>query len=116
MAIWSARGPHYEGELEHIIWANSNFTNRYEFVIVGSQSILGAIPNPAAFFTMSAEADIHPLEAPELANQIDGAIGEWSDFHQTKGYCAQGVGPEAANLPDDWIHRAHRIQNANTDL
>ena len=85
-------------------------------MILGSQSILGAIPNPPEFFTMSAEADIYPLNAPELADQIDGAIGEGSDFHDAHGFYAQGVGPETATLPDGWIDRVHRIQNANTDL
>jgi hypothetical protein len=103
-------------ELEHIIRASGNITQQYEFVILGSQSILGAIPNPPAFFTMSAEADIYPLDAPEMADQIDGAIGEGSDFHDAHGFYAQGVGPETATLPDGWIDRVHRIQNANTDL
>jgi hypothetical protein len=103
-------------ELEHIIRASGNITQQYEFVILGSQSILGAIPNPPEFFTMSAEADIYPLDAPELADQIDGAIGEGSDFHDANGFYAQGVGPETATLPDGWIDRVHRIQNANTDL
>lgn len=103
-------------ELEHIIRASGNITQQYEFVILGSQSILGAIPNPPEFFTMSAEADIYPLNAPELADQIDGAIGEGSDFHDAHGFYAQGVGPETATLPDGWIDRVHRIQNANTDL
>ena len=103
-------------ELEHIIRASGNITQQYEFVILGSQSILGAIPNPPEFFTMSAEADIYPLDAPELADQIDGAIGEGSDFHDAHGFYAKGVGPETATLPDGWIDRVHRIQNANTDL
>lgn len=75
-------------ELEHIIRASGNITNQYEFVILGSQSILGAIPYPPAFFTMSAEADIYPLADPELADQIDGAIGEGSDFHDIHGIYA----------------------------
>jgi len=103
-------------ELEHIIRASGNITNQYEFVILGSQSILGAIPNPPAFFTMSAEADIYPLADPELADQIDGAIGEGSDFHDIHGFYAQGVGPDTATLPDGWMGRVHRIQNINTDL
>jgi hypothetical protein len=103
-------------ELEHIIRASGNITNRYEFVILGSQSILGAIPNPPPFFTVSAEADIYPLDAPELADAIDGAIGEGSPFHEAKGFYAQGVGPETATLPEGWMARVHRIQNANTDL
>jgi hypothetical protein len=48
---------------------------------------------------MSAEADICPLQAPELAGKIEGAIGEGPQFHQTMGYYPQGVGPDTAVLP-----------------
>ncbi len=102
-------------ELEHIIRASGDVTNQYEFVIVGSQSILGSVPNPPSVFTMSAEADIYPLQAPELADKIEGAIGEGSRFHETYGYYAQGVGPETAVLPAGWMDRVHRVQNAATN-
>jgi hypothetical protein len=102
-------------ELEHIIRASADITQEYEFVIVGSQSMLGAVPRPQAVFTVSMEADIYPLQAPELAEKIDGAIGEGSQFHQTYGYYAQGVGPETATLPEDWMRRVHRVQNRNTN-
>ena len=101
-------------ELEHIIRASGDITDQYEFVIVGSQSILGAVPRPEDVFTVSMEADIYPLQAPEQADKIDGAIGEGSQFHETYGYYAQGVGPETACLPADWMQRVHRIQNRNT--
>jgi len=71
--------------------------------------------NPPEVFTMSAEADIYPLQAPELAERIEGAIGEGSQFHQTYGYYAQGVGPETALLPRGWMSRVHRIQSAATN-
>ena len=58
--------------------------------------------------------DIYPLQAPELADEIVGAIGEGSQFHETYGYYAQGVGPETATLPAGWINRVHRVQNAST--
>ena len=102
-------------ELEHIIRASADVTNQYEFVIVGSQSILGPLPHPEAVFTVSAEADIYPLQAPELAEQIDGALGEGSRFHETYGYYAQGVGPETAVLPAGWMDRVHRVQGPNTN-
>jgi hypothetical protein len=102
-------------ELEHIIRASGDVTGQYEFIIVGSQSILGSVPNPAAVFTMSAEADIYPLQAPELAEKTDGALGEGSQFHETYGYYAQGVGPETAALPAGWMDRVHRVQNAATN-
>jgi hypothetical protein len=102
-------------ELEHIIRASGEVTDQYEFVIVGSQSILGPVPRPEAVFTMSAEADIYPLQAPELADQIEGALGEGSPFHETFGYYAQGVGPETAVLPQGWMRRVHRVQSEATN-
>ncbi|CAN7637494.1 hypothetical protein LJR129_004915 [Acidovorax sp. LjRoot129] len=102
-------------ELEHLIRASGAITNEYEFVIIGSQSILGQIPYPEPEFKMSAEADIYPRYAPELADKIDGGIGEGSDFHHTYGFYAQGVGPETAFLPDGWETRLWRVQNGNTD-
>lgn len=102
-------------ELEHIIRASADVTNEYEFIIVGSQSILGSYPHPEAVLTMSAEADIYPLNAPELAEKIEGALGEGSQFHETYGYYAQGVGPDTALLPSGWLQRVHRVQNAATN-
>ncbi len=101
-------------ELEHIIRAAGEITNEYEFVIVGSQSMLGSVPNPEEVFTVSMEADIYPLHAPELADTIDSAIGEASPFHQQFGYYAQGTNPATALLPKDWMQRVHRVQNAGT--
>ncbi len=94
---------------EHIIRAPADITDEYEFVVVGSQSILGPIPNPPAVFTMSAEADIYPLNATHKADAIDAAIGEGSHVHETYGYYAQGVGPETARPPTGWQSRLQRI-------
>ena len=77
--------------------------------------MLGSVPTPEDAFTVSMEADIYPLQASELADKIDGAIGEGSRFHQSFGYFAQGVGPETATSPKDWMQRLHRVQNSNTN-
>lgn len=102
-------------DLEHIIRASGAITDEYEFVIVGSQSILGGYPYPPEVFTASAEADIYPLYAHEKADDIDGAIGEGSQFHETNGYYAQGVGPDTAVLPEGWLRRVEKIQNDATN-
>ncbi|MEO3691862.1 DUF6036 family nucleotidyltransferase [Roseateles paludis] len=102
-------------DLEHIIRAAADITNEYEFVIVGSQSILGPIPNPPDVFKMSAEADIYPLNATHKADAIDAAIGEGSPFHDTFGYYAQGVGPDTALLPTGWQTRLQRVQTPGTN-
>lgn len=81
---------------EHLIRAAAEITNPYEFVIIGSQSILGVLTSPPPECTVSMEADIYPLQAPELADLIDGAIGELSFFHDHFGYSAQGVSRSTA--------------------
>jgi hypothetical protein len=103
-------------ELEHLIRAAAAVTNEYEIVVIGSQSILGAEANPPAALLQSMEADCYPLKHPDLADLIDGAIGELSPFHERFGYYAQGVGPETAVLPVGWERRLIRLQNENTDL
>lgn len=103
-------------ELEHLIRAAAAITNEYEIMIIGSQSILGAYPNAPEFLLQSMEADLYPLHHPELADLIDGSIGELSPFEERFGYYAQGVGPETAILPAGWESRVVKIQNENTDL
>ena len=103
-------------QLEHIIRACADLTNEYEFIIVGSQSILGPKPNPHEIFRMSNEADIYPMRAPDKADLIDGALGDGSIFHDENGYYAQGVGPDTACLPQDWQTRLCRIQVPHSGL
>lgn len=103
-------------ELEHLIRAAAAITDQYEIMVVGSQSILGAMPNAPEVLLQSMEADVYPLHRPDLADLIDGSIGELSPFHDRFGYYAQGVGPETAVLPAGWASRVVKIQNGNTDL
>jgi hypothetical protein len=103
-------------ELEHLIRAAAAITDQYEIMVIGSQSILGAVPNAPAQLLQSMEADVYPVHRPDLADLIDGAIGELSPFEERFGYYAQGVGPETAVLPAGWQERLVKIQNQNTDL
>ena len=103
-------------DLEHIIRAAAAITDQYEIMIVGSQSILGAVPDAPPELLLSMEADVYPMQRPELADLIDGAIGELSPFEERFGYYAQGVGPETAILPTGWLGRVVRVQNQNTDF
>ena len=102
-------------QLEHLIRAAAEITNETEFVIVGSQSILGVVASPPPECLVSMEADIYPLQTPGLADLIDGAIGELSFFHDHFGYCAQGVSPATAHLPRGWQSRLVRLQSAATN-
>lgn len=101
-------------QLEHILRASSAITEDTEFVVIGSQSVLGQYPDAPADLLRSMEADLYPKNKPEQSIAIDGAIGEGSLFHQTFGYYAHGVAPETATLPPGWEKRLVRVQNENT--
>lgn len=101
-------------ELEHIIRAASTITEMKNLIIIGSQAILGSVPNPPGIFTVSMEADIYPEDDPKLAELIEGCIGELSPFHENFGYYAQGVGPETAILAKNWRSRCVEVYNDNT--
>ena len=102
-------------ELEHIIRASGDVSQDDEIVIIGSQSILGQFPDAPMRLLASMEADVYPNNKPELADEIDGAIGEGSSFHETHGYYAQGVGPETALLPSGWQNRVVIVKNGKTN-
>jgi hypothetical protein len=80
-------------DLEHVVAAAAQIVGEAEFVVVGSQAILGSYPAAPASLLRSQEADVYPRNAPEKAIRIDGAIGDGSYFHQTHGYYAHAVGP-----------------------
>lgn len=82
--------------------------------MLGSQAILAAFPNAPKELLVSMEADLYPLESPELADLIDGSIGEISPFHNTFGYYAHGVGPGTAILPSGWKGRLVRVEGPGT--
>ena len=102
-------------ELEHILRASKSITGESEFVVIGSQSILGPIPDAPRALRQSIEVDLYPRRKPELSAVIEGSLGELSQFHQTYGYYADGVSPTTAVLPDDWEGRLLPLCNENTD-
>lgn len=105
-------------ELEHAIRACADVIGRDGFLIIGSQAILGSFNEyelpPEA--TMSTEVDVCPVGDLDgsLATRLDGAIGEWSQFHETHGFYIQGVGRDTAVLPDGWRERVVPMSNERT--
>src|SRR5699024_4579579 len=97
-------------ELAHILRAACTIAGHHDVLVIGSQSILGTfdedeLPAPA---TASMEADITFLSDPDRAkaDEVEGAIGEMSSFHQMYGVYAEGVHVETATyLPTGWQHR-----------
>jgi hypothetical protein len=104
--------------LEHVLRAASQIAGESDVLVIGSQSVLGAIPEdrlpPAA--TASIEVDVAFFNDPDdlKADQVDGAIGELSAFHEMFGYYAQGVSVSTAVLPAGWRDRLVLVETAST--
>jgi hypothetical protein len=101
-------------EIEHVLRAAKAIVGEDEFILIGSQSVLGAFPDAPLVLRRSIELDIYPRHHPEKSDLIDGAIGERSLFHETHGYYAHGVASETAHLPAGWENRLVRISSENT--
>jgi len=101
-------------ELEHILRACKEITGEADFIIVGSQSILGKHPDAPRALRRSMELDLYPRDRPDLADEIEGSLGALSLFDQTFGYHADGVSPETAILPTGWEGRLIPVNNEAT--
>lgn len=95
-------------EFEHVLAAAAAVTGEEEFIVIGSQAILGSVAAPPPALLVSMEVDIYPRHAPEAAIQIDGSLGDGSPFHNSFGYYAHDVGPLTATAPSGWQDRLVR--------
>ena len=86
-----------------------------EYVVVGSQSVLGAYPNAPEDLKVSMEADLYPRSDPDKAEVLSVMMGELSPFFEAFGIYADGVSPETAKLPEGWQERLVKVQNENTN-
>ena len=93
-------------ELAHVLRASAAISNETSFVLVGSQADLLLLEHPPADLLVPTEIDLYPALHPEKSDLIDGAIGANSTFHDTFGYHVDGISPETASLPGDWMNRA----------
>lgn len=96
-------------QLAHVLRAACDITGDPHILVVGSQSVLASfeereLPDEA---TRSIEVDLAFLDDRDerKADQVDGAIGEASSFHQAFGVYGQGVSLATAVLPEGWRDR-----------
>ena len=59
-------------QLEHIIRAAAAITGATDFVVIGSQAILGQFPDPPEELLVSMEADVFTFRSEMDAELIDG--------------------------------------------
>lgn len=101
-------------ELEHLLRASSGTTGEKDFVIIGSQSVLGKHPDAPRELRQSMELDLYVRGRPDLARELERNLGELSRFMETYDYYVDPVGPDTALLPAGWETRLTPVCNENT--
>lgn len=104
-------------QLEHAVRAACDAGRVSDVIVIGSQAILGAHPEAPARLRQSLEVDL-VFDDPNVADAVEGALGESSLFHANHGFYAQGLtleGPDGGPcLPEGWRGRLVLVRNANT--
>lgn len=76
-----------------------------EFIVFGSQSILGTVGRPPKTCLVSMEVDIYPRQHPQAAGLIVARFGARSAFARENGFFVDCVTPELAAFPEGWMDR-----------
>lgn len=98
-------------DLLHVLRAADGVVDgRVQFVVIGSQAILGTTEPGNEILARSMEADLAIIaptkaEAERYADLVSGTIGDGSPFESTFGYYADGVEITTAKLPAGWEQR-----------
>lgn len=101
-------------DLEHLLRASGKIIGETQFIVIGSQSVLGAYPEAPDDLLMSMEADLIPKNRKDKTDSLN-TIGELSDFHDLHGYYVDPVDEKTAILPRGWKGRLINVSNENTN-
>ncbi|HWF01793.1 MAG TPA: DUF6036 family nucleotidyltransferase [Caulobacteraceae bacterium] len=107
-------------KVDHILRAAGAATGQKLFVLIGSAAIFAWQTIVPAEMAMTREVDLFAYDvdaatAESIAFEIDGSLGQASQFDATYGYYCDGVGPDTAILPTDWQTRAKEYLSPGTE-
>ena len=109
-------------QLNHLIRAAKDISSKLNFLIIGSQAVIGdaeiyaELEKRASSCLQSPEIDVMTFDVVDNDIQVDEdstellewGLGETSRFFDTFGYYLQAVSIRTAKLPNDWKLRLNR--------
>lgn len=101
--------------IDHILRAAAEITGQTKSVLVGSGAVIARRRNIPLDMMATPEIDIYAVDAADVelvSEQIDGSIGQGSQFHSEFGYYGDGISPATAKMPADWTERAIEYRGA----
>lgn len=85
-----------------------------DFIVFGSQSILGTVVSPPKECLLSGEVDLYPRLHPQAAVLLATQLGARSVFSKKHGFFVDCVTPELAAFPEGWTGRLIPFRNRRT--
>jgi hypothetical protein len=75
------------------------------FIVFGSQSVLGTVAAPPKSCLVSMEVDLYPRRHPQAAVLLAAELGARSAFFKKHGFFVDCVTPDLAAFPEGWSDR-----------
>ncbi|MBI4658357.1 MAG: hypothetical protein HY735_05855 [Verrucomicrobia bacterium] len=92
-------------QLELALRMAGEIAREHDFIVFGSQCILGVLPTPPKDCLTSLELDLYPRNYPQTVPLLVAKLGRRSGFSVVNGFFVDCVTPELAALPDGWTER-----------
>lgn len=102
-------------DLRKLFERAKDLTNHSEFVVVGSNSVLG-VPRDRelpARMTMSIDVDAYTKSDPGRIFDLKQELGQGSQFEFENGYYLDPVAPTLPTLPAGWESRLFKVNFHN---
>jgi hypothetical protein len=99
-------------DLQKLFERARDLTNHAEFVVVGSNSVLG-VPFDGELpprMTMSIDVDAYTKNDPGRIFDVEKQLGQGSPFELENGYYLDPVSPSLPTLPDGWESRLFKVK------
>ena len=103
-----------KSQLELALSAAGRVARDSEFIVFGSQSILGTVLKPPTTCLVSQEVDLYPRNHPQAMRLIVEELGRRSAFAKQHGFFVDCVSPDLAAFPDGWTDRLTPFRTRRT--
>jgi hypothetical protein len=99
-------------DLQKLFERAKDLTNHAEFVVVGSNCVLG-VPRDRELprrMTMSNDVDAYTRNDPGRIFDLEAELGQGSPFELENGYYLDPISPSLPTLPDGWESRLFHVK------
>jgi hypothetical protein len=94
-----------KSQLEMALRQAGKIARDRDFIVFGSQCILGTVSRPPRTCLASQELDLYPRGHPQAVMLLVQKLGPRSAFSRREGFFVDCVTPDLAAIPEGWTDR-----------